>query len=173
MGALEAVRIDQREEQVEVLLLAVVRRGCQQKEVPGDVGKKSAKLEAFCVFDLSAPNGGGHLVCLIADNQIPLGDLELFLQGFIPRELIQPADTKVCLGEYITAGGGFDAVIGQNFKAEMKLGIQLVLPLFRQTAGRYDQTAFQVAAGDQLPDEQPGHDGLAGTGVIRQHKAQR
>ena len=110
---------------------------------------------------------------LIADDQIPLGDLELFLQGFIPRELIQTADTKVCLSEYISAGGGFDAVIGQNLKAEMELGIQLVLPLFRQTAGRYDQTALQVAARDQLTDEEPGHDGLAGTGVIRQNKTER
>ncbi len=90
---------------MEVLFLAVVRRRCQQKEVPGDIGEKPAKLEALRVFDFSTPNGGRHLVRLITDDQIPFGNLELFLQGFVPRELIQPADAEVCLCKNITAGG--------------------------------------------------------------------
>ena len=37
--ALEAVAVEQRHEKLEVLLLAVVRRGRHQQEVPGDAGR--------------------------------------------------------------------------------------------------------------------------------------
>ena len=51
--------------------------------------------------------------------------------------------------------------------------VQLVLPLLRETAGTDHQTALQIAAGDQLLDEQPRHDGLAGAQVVGQQEAKR
>ena len=55
----------------------------------------------------------------------------------------------------------------------MKFAKKLVLPLFRQIARRHDQATLQIAAGDQLLDEQTGHDGFAGTGVVRKDVPQR
>ena len=55
----------------------------------------------------------------------------------------------------------------------MKFAKKLVLPLFRQIARRHDQTTLQIAAGDQLLDEQTGHDGFAGTRVVRKDVPQR
>ena len=55
----------------------------------------------------------------------------------------------------------------------MEPAVQLVLPLLGEAARADDQAALQVAAGDQLLDQQPGHDRLAGAGVIGQEEAQR
>ena len=50
---------------------------------------------------------------------------------------------------------------------------ELVLPLLGEAARADDQAALQVAAGDQLLDQQPGHDRLAGAGVVGEQEAQR
>ena len=55
----------------------------------------------------------------------------------------------------------------------MKFTKKLILPLFRQIARRHDQTTLQITASNQLLDEQTGHDGFAGTGVIRKDVTQR
>ena len=49
---------------------------------------------------------------------------------------------------------------------------KLIAPLLNETAGRDDENATGVSPHNQLTDIETGHDGLAGTGVIRQHKAQ-
>src|SRR6185437_1381182 len=55
----------------------------------------------------------------------------------------------------------------------MKAPVQLVLPLLDETARADDETAFQIAAGDQLLDEESRHDRLAGARIVREQKAQR
>ena len=45
--------------------------------------------------------------------------------------------------------------------------------LFGEAAGADDKATLQVAAGDQLLDEQAGHDGLAGARVVGEEEAQR
>ena len=55
----------------------------------------------------------------------------------------------------------------------MEAPIKLVLPLLGEAAGADDEAALQVAAGDQLLDQQPRHDGLAGARIVRQQEAQR
>ena len=51
--------------------------------------------------------------------------------------------------------------------------VELILPLLRETAGTDDETSLQVAAGDQLPDEKPRHDGLAGARVVGEQETKR
>ena len=58
-------------------------------------------------------------------------------------------------------------------KGRWKRRLQLVLPLLDQAAGADDEAALEVAAGDQLLDEEAGHDGLARAGVVREQEAQR
>jgi hypothetical protein len=51
--------------------------------------------------------------------------------------------------------------------------VEFVLPLLSEIAGAYDHAAVQVAADQQFPDEQTGHDRLACAGVIRQEEPER
>ena len=52
--------------------------------------------------------------------------------------------------------------------SRLNLLAELVLPLFDEATRRDDQAALQVASGDQLLDEQTGHDGLPGAGIVRE-----
>ena len=58
-------------------------------------------------------------------------------------------------------------------KSRPNFSAQLVLPLLDQAARGDDQAALEVAADHQLLDEQPGHDGLAGAGIVGEQEAQR
>ena len=55
----------------------------------------------------------------------------------------------------------------------MEAARELVLPLLGEAAGADDEAALEVAARDQLLDEEPGHDRLAGARVVGQQEPQR
>ena len=55
----------------------------------------------------------------------------------------------------------------------MKGTVEFILPLLNQITGADNQAALEVAAGDQLFDQQPGHNRLPGAGIVSQQKAQR
>ena len=55
----------------------------------------------------------------------------------------------------------------------MELLAQLVLPLVDEHARADDEHALGVAADHELLDEQAGHDGLAGAGVVGEQEVQR
>ena len=150
-----------------------MRRGCQQQEMAGDPGKHSAELIALGIFNFTAPHGGGHFVRFVADDQVPIRCAELVLQLLIARELVQAGNAEIYFVENISRYGGFQAVIGQNFKAQMEFLIELVLPLLGQIARRNDHAALQIAADDQLLQEQARHDGFARARIVGQNIAQR
>ena len=54
----------------------------------------------------------------------------------------------------------------------MKTPVKLVLPLLSKAPRAHDQTPLQIAAGDQLFNEQARHDGLARARVVSQQKSQ-
>ena len=91
----------------------------------------------------------------------------------VARELVQAGNDEVCFQEPVAGAGGFELVVGQDLEGKMETAVELVLPLLGEAAGADDEAALQVAAGDQLLDEQAGHDGLAGAGVVGQQEAQR
>ena len=72
-AALEAVAVEQRHEELEVLFLAVVRRGRHQQEVARERREELAEPVALGVLDLAAEEGGRHLVRLVADDRGPSG----------------------------------------------------------------------------------------------------
>ena len=172
---LKAVAVQQRHEELEVLLLAVVRGGGQQQEVTGQAGEQLPQVVALRVAHLAAGEGRRHLVRLVADHQIPaaVGRLELLLQRAIARQLVQPGDGEVALQEPVAGARRGQLVVGEDLDAEVEAAVQLVLPLLGQAAGTDHQTALQVAAGDQLLHQQAGHDRLAGTGIVGEQEAQR
>jgi hypothetical protein len=51
---------------------------------------------------------------------------------------------------------------------KMKTPVELVLPLLSKAPRAHDQTPLQIAAGDQLFNEQARHDGLARPWVVSQ-----
>ena len=85
--ALEAVAVEQRHEELEVLFLAVVRRRRHQQEVPGQRREQLPELVALGVLDLAAEEGGRHLVRFVADDEVPaaVGRLELRLHVLVAR----------------------------------------------------------------------------------------
>ena len=90
--ALEAVAVEQGHEELEVGLLAVVRRRGQQQEVPGQRREELPEPVALRVLDLAAEVGGAELVGLVADDQVPVGLLELGLDVLVAAELVEAAD---------------------------------------------------------------------------------
>ena len=80
---------------------------------------------------------------------------------------------RLRLDERIAGERRLDLVARQDVEAETEFLGQLVLPLLDQTAGRDDQAAFQIAADQQFLDQQPGHDRLAGAGIVGEQEPQR
>ena len=173
-AALEAVAVEQCEEELEVLLLAVVRRGRHQQQVTRQTAQQLREPVAPGVLDLAAEEGGRELVRLVEHDQVPagLGGLELGLHVLVARQLVQPGDDQRRLGEPVAGAGGLQLVIGEDVERELEPAPQLVLPLLGKAAGAHDQASLQVAAGDKLLDEQARHDGLARPGVVGEQEAQ-
>ena len=168
----EAVLIQQGHEQLEVLVLAVVRRRRHQQEVAGMVTHPLAHVVALSALHLTAEVVGAHAVGFIEHHQVPFGGLlQPGLQLRIARELIHAGDQQRPLREGIAQAGGVDQVAGEQLELQLELLLQLVLPLLRQGARRHDQTALQLSPDQQFLDQQTGHDRLACAGVVRQQEA--
>ncbi len=82
---LESVGVEQRQEQLEVLLDAGVRGGGHQKKVTGDRSGQAAELVALGFLDLATGVVRRHLVGFVDDDEVPVGRLELGLQVLVPR----------------------------------------------------------------------------------------
>ena len=171
---LEAVAVDERHEELEVLLLPVVRGRRHQEEVAGEARQELTEPVALRVPDLAAEEGGGHLVRLVAHHEVEAAvrRLELVLDVLVAGELVEPGDREVGLQEPVAGARRLELVVGQDVERQVEPAVQLVLPLLGEAAGTDDQTALEVSAGDQFLDEQPRHDGLAGAGVVGEQEAQ-
>ena len=174
-AALEAVAVEQGEEELEVLLLAVVGRGRHQQEVARQARQEPAELVAPGVAHLAAEERGRHLVGLVADHQVvaAVRGPELGLDLLVAGELVQPRDGQVVLQEPVARARRLQLVVGEDVEGQAEAAVELVLPLLHQAAGADHEAALQIPARDQLLDEQAGHDRLAGAGVVGQQEAQR
>ena len=174
-AALKAVAVEQRQEQLKILLLAVVGRGGHQQEVPRQGREQLPEFVAPGVFDLAAKEGRGEFMRLVTDHQVPAAvrGLELLLHVLVARQLVQAGNDEVIFQEPVAGARRFQLVVGQDVKGQLKAPVEFVLPLFGQAAGADDEAALQIAADDQLLDEQPRHDGLAGARVVGQQETQR
>ena len=128
--AVEAVGVEQREEKLEVLLLAVVRRGRHQQEVAGAGTELFREDEAAGLFELRAEEVGGELVRLVEDDQVPAGGAELLLQLLVARHLVEANDEVVEVLKGIAARRG---------------GLQVPLKR-RGTPGRTSRTVRRATA---------------------------
>ena len=153
-AALEAVAVEQRHEELEVLLLAVVRRGRHQQEVAGERPEQLAELVALGVLDLAAEDRGRQLVRLVADDEVPaaVGRLQLGLHVLVARQLVEAGDDAGCVSRnQLPVRGRLELVVGEDLEVQVEAAAQLVLPLLGQAAGADDEAALQVAAHDAAP----------------------
>ena len=129
---------------------------------------------AFGVLDLAAEEGGRHLVGLVADDEIPAAvrRLELLLHVLVAAELVQPAMTRLVSRNQLPVRAASSLSFVRSRRAGGSAGTARPATARPGCRGRRPGTA-EVAAGDQLLDEEPGHDGLAGAGVVGQQEAQR
>jgi hypothetical protein len=174
-AALEPVPVQQREEELEVLFLAVVRRGGHEQEVAGEARQELAQTVALRVLDLAAEEGRRQLVRLVADDEVvaAVGRGELRLDVLVACELVQPRDGERVLEEPVAGAGGLELVVGEDLEGQLELARELVLPLLDEAPRAHDEAAPQVAARDQFLDEESRHDRLAGARIVGEEKAQR
>ncbi len=99
--------------------------------------------------------------------------LELRLKLVGARRHIEANDQPIALDERVAGERRLDLIARQDVEREAELLGQFVLPLLDEAARRDDQAAFKIAPDQQLLDQQPGHDRLAGAGIVREQEAQR
>ena len=173
--ALEPVAVEQRHEQLEVLFLAVVRRGGHQQEVAREAREELAQPVALRVADLAAEEGGRELVGLVDHDQVvaAVRGAQLRLHVLVAGQLVQARDGEVVLEEPVAGAGGFELVVRHDLERQVEPPAELVLPLLDEAAGADDEASAEVAPRDQLLDEEAGHDRLAGARIVREQEAQR
>ena len=169
----EAIAVEKRHEELEIFLLAIVGSGGHQKEVAGQRRQELAELVALGVLDLTAEERGGELVGFVAHDEVPsaIGRLELGLHVLVARQLVEPRDDEVVLHEPVAGARGLELVVGEDVEWELEAPVQLVLPLLGQVARADDEAPLEISADDQLLDEEPGHDRLAGAGIVGKEEA--
>ena len=87
----------------------------------------------------------------VADDQVPIGLLELGLGVFVPAQLVEPANGQWRFVEPVAGAGGLQSVVGHDLERQVKLAVEFVLPLLDEIAGADDEAALQVATGQQVP----------------------
>ena len=93
--AVEAVGVEQRQEELEVLLLAVVRRRGHQQQCRVCCAELLGEAEAAGLLELRAEVVRGELVGLVEDDQVPAGSAELVLQLLVAGQLVEADDQLV------------------------------------------------------------------------------
>ena len=133
-----------------------------------------AELVALGVLDLAAEDVAD---ILWASSQTTRSQLRRALSfsctSSLRESLSRRAITKFLSLEPVAGARRLDHVVGEDLEVEAELLGQLVLPLLGEAARADDEAALEVAADDQLLDEQARHDGLAGAGVVGEQEAQR
>ena len=171
--ALEPVAVQQRHEQLEVLLLARVRGRGHQQQVPGVPAEQLPELVALGGVQFRAEVMRRHPVRLVDHHQVPVAAVQLLAQVIGARQLVHPRDQQREPGEHAAVDGGVGELAGEQLEPQAELVRQLLLPLVDQAGRGHDQAAFQVTAQHQLLGIQPRHDRLPGAGVVGQQEPQR
>ena len=139
-----------------------------QEEVVGHLGELLAELVGE---GLLVPGVGGHLVGLVHDDEVPTR-AEQAVAGVLdagdPRDR---RDDLVAFLPGVLAVVGPEDVAADDFEVLAELVLQLALPLKGEVGGRDDEGALHESPGLQLLEQQPGHDGLPGPGVVGQEEA--
>lgn len=83
--------------------------------------------------------------------------------------MIETGDQQVGILKRIAASALFNLFAREQREAEAELLVHFILPLFDQTARGDDKHPPGIGPHQKFTDKQAGHDGLAGTGIIREN----
>ena len=162
------ILVQQLQEQAEVVRVALVGRGGHEEEVVGHLGEMLTELIGQRLLVRTV---GAHLVGLVHDDEVPVAAQQA-LAGILDAG--DPGDGGHHLVAFLPgvhAVVGTQGVAADDLELLAELVAQLALPLKGQVGRGNDQDALDQPADLQLLDEEPGHDGLASTGVVRQQEA--
>ena len=132
--------------------------------------KKLTQPIPFREFDFSAKECGGHLVGLIAHDQIPLTlrSLQLRLHILISGELVEPCDDEIVFSKPISSSRSLELVISHNLERKLETPVEFILPLLGETARADDEAPLEVATYDKFFDEQSRHDRFSCARIVGQ-----
>jgi hypothetical protein len=101
----EPVGVEEAHEELEVLLLAVVRSRGQEQEVAGVRLDPLGEQAPLRLLDLAAEELRRELVGLVEDDEIPIwAVVEQELEVLVTAELVEPRDQQVRVGERVARG---------------------------------------------------------------------
>jgi hypothetical protein len=130
---------------------------------------------ALGVLHLAAEEGRRELVSFVADHEVPatVGRLQFLLYVLVARELVEAGNNEVGFQEPIAGPRCFQLIVGQDIERQVESAIEFVLPLFSEASRADHEATLEVATGDQLLDQQAGHDGFARARIVSEQEAQR
>jgi len=171
----ETVRVEQRHEQLEVVLLAGMRGRCHQQVVLGRPREYLPEAESFGVVRLAVHVlvVGAHAVRLVHDCDVPrhLGQHRpIFVAS---RRLVHTHDEPVVLTERVARPAQVQHRRLEHLEVQVELVGQLIPPLLSQPSGAHDDHALGRGTQQHLLDVQACHDGLARTRIVGEEKPQR
>ena len=156
------VLVEELQEEGEIVRVALVGRGCQQQHVVRAVAQELPEPVALALVRLVARR---HAVGLVDDHQVPaylpqtrkdvlaLGEVKRGNHMFLAQPLVD--------AELVANVSAF-----QHQELLIELLLQFSLPLEGQVRGAHDEDPLGQTPELELADEQAGHDGLAGPGVV-------
>ncbi len=97
----------------------------------------------------------------------------LSFTNLVSAEHVEARDEQGLVLEGVAGAGGLELVAGEDREGQPELGEELVLPLLDEVPGRDNQAPLQVAPDHELLYEEPGHYGLACSGVVGQEEPKR
>ena len=161
------VAVKQFEEEAEVFRVALVRSGGHQQVMIRHLGEFHP--EVVGERGLVAA-GGAHFVRLVHNDEIPVAAEEAFPGIGDARHPRNGGDDLVLVLPRIGAVVGAEHVAADDLEVLTKLVLHFALPLEAEVGGSDDQGARDEAADLQFLEQQAGHDGFAGTGVVGQQE---
>ena len=171
-GLLEAphigvhIGVEEPQEQGEVRGVSPVPGGGQEEQVVGLLGEELAEPVPFGLV-LGVP--GAHAVGLVHDHQVPPRPPEALLH-LVPLGPVDGGDHLVPVEPGIGAVRVPQVHAPQDVEPLVEPVPHLPLPLEGEVGRRHDRRRLDQAWQLELPEEEPGHDGLAGPGVVGQEE---
>ncbi len=171
--AVEAVGVEQREEELEVLFLAVVRRRGHQQQVADLCAELLREAKASRSFRALIRSSGRRVCALRRRRRDPSRRAQSLSCSSSLRESWSRRTISLCvIVERVAAGRGLFQMRRVNAEFEPKFLEQFVAPLLDQTSGSNDENAVRIRPHDEFADVKASHDRLAGARVVGKNEPQ-
>jgi hypothetical protein len=114
-------------------------------------------------------------VRLVAHDEVPpaIGNRQLCLHILVAAQFVESGDNQAVFQKPVPRACRFELVVSQDFEWEMETTIKFVLPLLGQTSRTNDETPLEIAARNQLLDEEARHYRFARARIIGEQEPQR